>query len=446
MRIAAIGLAILVVLLLGVLLAAPRLIDANRFKGDIAAALEKRTGLQLELTGPLGISFLPSPVISAREVRLANPPGAALPDMVRLRALEVKPALWPLLSGKLELRSATLVDADIDLEILPDGTANWLRRASSAAPSAEAVPSEPPAAPQDKPDAARSRANLAIDRLLLQNATVTYRSGAKVERFEHINATVSLGSLAGPFQAQGELVARGAGMSFEASLGRLDEDEAPVHLALTAKPAGRLNFEGLLGGRTSERSIKGRLKVTAEDLATLASLARLSLPGALAQPVVLTGDLSGSAEQVALDHLALDLGTAHGQGKLLLRPGKPLAAELTLSVGRLDLDRWLAARKAEAAPPAGAPDSLGATAALAETPTATVAIPAAGLSGAANFTLPPDLDLAVDLGVEAILWRNGLIRDARFKARIEKGQMTLERLAALLPGGSDLAVSGTAAT
>ena len=84
MRKAAIGLGILIVLLLAGLSVAPRFVDLDRFKAPIAAELARRTGRQVEIAGPIALSLLTAPTVTAYDLRLANPPGAAVKDMVRL--------------------------------------------------------------------------------------------------------------------------------------------------------------------------------------------------------------------------------------------------------------------------------------------------------------------------------------------------------------------------
>ncbi|HEX7967495.1 MAG TPA: AsmA family protein, partial [Stellaceae bacterium] len=208
MRKAAMGLAILLLLVLGGLVLLPQFIDLNRFKGPLAAELAALTGRSIEIGGPLKLSLLRGPRVTIRDLRLANPPGAAAKDMVRLRAVEVKLGFWPLLSGAIEIRRATLIEPDVDIERLPDGKVNWQSDTGSTASGAS-------------PATGRTLV-LAIDRLTIQDGAVTYRSGATAERFEHINVSVTLGGPSGPFDATGELVTRGAALAFEARSGKID--------------------------------------------------------------------------------------------------------------------------------------------------------------------------------------------------------------------------------
>lgn len=424
MRKAAIGLGILVVLVLAGLILAPRFIDLDRFKGPIAAQLSERTGLPVELAGPIGLTLLPSPALTAREVRVANPPGAAVRDMVRLRALEVKLAPLPLLAGRIELRSAMLIDPEIDVERLPDGAPNWRFAARPVAATAAGGGAAPPPAV----------AVGALDRLVLQNGAVTWRVGGGIERFEHINATASLDEASGGIGAKGDLVARGAALSFDLHSGMPGAAEVPLQLSVTTRPTARLQLDAVLSGPGDDRRVAGTLKLTGEDArAILATLARAAVPSALAQPLAVSADLSGSMRRLALDHLAVDLGPAHAEGSLHVEAGTPPAIALRLSIPQLDLDRWPVPRQAAFEP--AQPLLAGLFAAA----------PIPARRAASEAALPAGIDASLELGVEAVLWRGGLIREARLKLSLARGRLTLDRLAALLPGGSDASLSGSAA-
>jgi len=414
LRKAAIFSAIVLVLILAGLSLAPQFIDLGRLKAPIAAALSERIGRPVELAGPIGLSLLPSPLITLRDVRLANPSGTAVSDMVRLRALEVKPALLALLSGRIAVSSATLVEPEIDLERRADGTGNWQGEGAPAASAGAAHAAAQPAAAEPL---------VAVDRVAIQNGAITDRTGAVPERFEHINARVAVDPASGKLAADGTLVARGAEVSFELEAGRLDAAELPLRLVVSTKPAARLELEAVLSGRPEDRRVTGTLKLKAEDArAALGTLARFPVPSTLAEPAALSADIGGTLQELALDHLALDLGPLHGEGSFHLAAGAPAGIGLALSFGRLDLDHWPAPRRVQS-------------------PLSLLAMAAAAATAASQYL--PSIKAEVDLGVEAMLWRSGLIRDARLKFALAEGRVAVSRLSASLPGGSELMLSGT---
>jgi uncharacterized protein involved in outer membrane biogenesis len=426
LRKAAILFGILLTFVLAGLIFTPQFIDLDRFRGPIAAQLAERIGLPVELTGPIALSLLPTPTLTARAIRVANPPGAAVADMVRLRALEVKPALLPLLAGRLELDSASLIDPEIDLERLPDGRLNWESVGPPAGEAGGRSRSSAAAAPV-----------AAADRLVLQNGAVTWRFAGSIERFEHINAVTTLDEASGGIGATGSLVARGADLSFDLHSGALGAADVPLQLTLTTRPAARLQLDAELNGPADDRHIAGQIALTGADAqAILGTLAQVPVPAALAQPLAVKAELAGSVAALQLDHLTVDLGPAHAEGKLRFAAGAPADLALTLSLPQLDLDRWPMPEKAASSSP-----TLfgGGFAAL----TGEVRIPGQRATG--SDVLPAGIAASLDLDAQAIEWRGRLIRDAHLALSLAAGKVTLSRLAALLPGGSDLSLTGTVA-
>jgi uncharacterized protein involved in outer membrane biogenesis len=412
-RKAIIGLGILLVTILIGFVAAPHLVDLGRLKEPLAREISARLDRPVLLVGRLDFSLLPGPSLTARDVRVANPSGAVASDMVRLRALEVKLAFWPLLAGRFEIRSGRLVEPEIDVERLADGSFNWsavpggLLERGGAQAGAELV--------------------LALDRLAIQNGAITYRAGAAIERFEHISAEAGVDATTGTIRVAGQLVAHGATLNLGLRSGRLDGAEIPFQLTLATAPETSLQLDALITGKPGARRIDGKLKLTTADVqALLLRSARVALPPFLAHPGTLAGQLSGTSEALALDPLQIDLGPAHAEGRLRWRAGVPeMALQLTLE--RLDLDHWPAAREA-AAPSSWLPRAHAAELA----------------SGAVRADWLGTMAVSVELALEALIWRGGLVQDARLKVTLTEGQWRLERLSAALPGGSEIALSGAA--
>ena len=62
------------------------------------------------------------------------------------------------------------------------------------------------------------------------------------------------------------------------------------------------------------------------------------------------------------------------------------------------------------------------------------------------FRLPSALQAKLTLGIDALSYRGNIVRQARLEAGLDKGVLTLRRLSALLPGGGDVALTGTVAS
>ena len=98
-----IGVVAVVLILLATALIVPSFIDWNDYKDEIAAKAGKVTGRELDIGGDIRLTLLPAPTLVVTDVRLANIDGAADAEMIRLKSLEVRVALAPLLAGEIQV-------------------------------------------------------------------------------------------------------------------------------------------------------------------------------------------------------------------------------------------------------------------------------------------------------------------------------------------------------
>ena len=415
------------VVLAGILLAAPSLIDWNAYKATIAERISQTTGRRVELRGDVGFTLLPSPALTVRDARLANAAGAAEPDMVRLKKLDARVALGPLLSGRIQVESITLVEPTFVVEVLMDGRINWdLSTAGSR--------------PGDGLGAAEGLVSaVSFDQVLIDNGTVIYRDdrNGRTETVEGLSARIAAGSLNGPFQIQGDFRFRGLPLHGEATAGRFTEGAAvPVRATLSMPHTdATLRFAGILTGGGGSK-VQGDLRAEGSDFAKLVDARR---PAALAQPFNLRATVEAGTSLATFSSLEAQLGDTRATGNATLRVGDPAKreaprTELTLAVNRLDLDSWLAR------------GGQGATANGSATPA-----PASPSSGGTKqpgvfFALPIGVEAKLDVAVDAMSYNGGVVRQGRVEASLADGRLNIDRVSALLPGGSDFVAAGEVTT
>ena len=387
----------LLALAVGALLIVPGQVDWNRFKTPVAEALSGLTGWPIALSGDLRLSMLPVPTLSVADVEIAGLPGAGEPQLLRLGRLDVRVALLPLLGGRIEVEHIILNRPELVLETLADGRRGWL----------------PPAATGTAPPLPRATR---LDRVELRDGTLVRRDGGTTTRLTGIQARITAASLAGPFELKGEATLEGVALAFEGATGGIGEGSTtPVRLALAlADGSAQLRFAGLAADGGEPR-LQGDLRLEAAQPArALAQLAAAlgasatALPPALDQPLTVHGALDATARLVALNGLDLQSGETSASGNARLVPGSPPALDLKLAAGRLDLEPWLG-------------------------------------GGGGGFRLPGTLTARLELAVDALGFRQGLLRQARLAARLDGGKLAVERLSLQGPGGSDLALAGTIA-
>lgn len=445
MRIALYAFCALLVVAAGILAVAPRVFDWDHYKPVIAAKVREATGRELAIDGPLEVVLFPTPGISAEGLRLSNPAGAAVPDMVTVRSLEAALAFGPLITGELEVRRLVLVDPVIELERLDDGRMNW-----------DLGPPEAPKAPWiEGASALRS--------LVVENGTVVYRDAprGRSERLERLDLSLSGDPLAESSRGEGSAQVLGVLLPFTLSVGALStEKPIPLSFAFDLPNAnGKATFEGLLEPGEDGRRLEGSLRVTGEGLenssrAFARALARLGGAGVLRRAYRLEGRVRASASSFVLDKARVRVGDIQGTGEVHWALDlDPPCLDIELALARVDLDSLLGAEAGGEAPAATQMEPKGASADEAVRRSGQqVEIPLSPLESEAEapseaplpFTMPKDLTATLDFSVGVVLYKGGIVRQARLVAALNNGVITIEQASALLPGGAHLAVFGQA--
>ena len=80
-------------------LAAPYLVDVEAYKPALIQAVKEATGRELVIEGPMRLSLLPVPQVSAQQVHFANAAGAEGAQMIDVRWIGASPSWWALLKG-----------------------------------------------------------------------------------------------------------------------------------------------------------------------------------------------------------------------------------------------------------------------------------------------------------------------------------------------------------
>ncbi|MSO88505.1 MAG: AsmA family protein [Rhodospirillaceae bacterium] len=428
-----IGIAAVLGLALVAILVAPSFLDWNAYKSVIAESVREATGRDLRIDGDVDLALLPTPRLSVGGLRLANLSGASTPDMVRLKSLRASVAWSALLEGRIEIDSVTLVEPEIDLEILADGRANWNFAASGANASVGQYGAG---------SAAGAAPPIRLERLDIERGRISYRDakGGTAETVEGVNAQVRAESLRGPFQGAGEALLRGVPVGFEVLSGLwADGQDSSFGVSLDVKPvSAKASFKG---GFRAGNAIKltGRLRAEGADLAGLidafgqAKVAPPALRQAFSVDAALTVAV-GAPVSISVDDIAIQLGDTRGTGAANLTLDTIAHVDVALSVNRLDLDKLLAA-------PPTAPGPVGG----ARPPTAApAAAPAGPLDAgiASSLIVPNGIEAALDLTVDGIEFRRGVVRQLRVNAAITGGTLTINQATAQLPGGSEASLFG----
>lgn len=158
------------------------LFDANDFREDIAAEVQRATGRELVIEGDLELSLFPWLAINIGKTTLGNAPGFSDAPFVSFEQARLSVRLLPmLLRREVAVNTATLDALQLNLEVTRDGRHNWKDLLES----------------DETADAGESgSAAFEIAGVRISDAAVNYSDAAAGENYRLTNFRLSTGSVA----------------------------------------------------------------------------------------------------------------------------------------------------------------------------------------------------------------------------------------------------------
>jgi AsmA protein len=424
------ALAVLVILLVAAVIAAPFLIPAETIAGLAATQVKEATGRELRIAGPVRLSLLPRLEVEANDVAFANAPGSTEKDMARIKSLQLRLALMPLLSREVALDGFVMKEPVIHLEVDKQGRPNWAFQPAASAPQApQPTGQQAPA----KEGGGLGLADIRLGDIQIENGRLTYvdhRSGARQE-LRDLDLKLKLPSLEKPLEATGSLIWRDKKVSLDAAAQQpralLDGGTSPISARIEAETI-KLSVKGAFTNAAPPK-IEGDVDLAIPSVRNLAAWAGtpLDMPGSGLGPLSIAGKLALAGPKISFTNARLGLDEIKGTGEVRLDAGgaRPfIAAKLDLE--KLDLNPYLPPENAPAkpaAPPAPASTPAGkAPAAPAPTPAAQDGWSAEPID-LAPLTL---VDLDLDLGARELRYRKIAVDQARIAAKLKDGRLAAE--------------------
>jgi len=208
-KIALAALIVLVVIVAGLAIIVPLLVNVDRYRAQVAAQIQKETGKPVEI-GRLTLTILPQVAIRVDDFSLGNPEGFPTGNFVKAKRIYAAVKAFELIHHKVEITSLEL--DDLTLDMLEDTHGKW-NFENPPAPAAE--PANPPAGNGasftlgviSKLSVARGQFTAAS--LLASGApgpSLVEFHGAAIDLHDvNLNAMATTALLRGPASAPGEL-------------------------------------------------------------------------------------------------------------------------------------------------------------------------------------------------------------------------------------------------
>jgi uncharacterized protein involved in outer membrane biogenesis len=386
--------------------AAPWLIDASQYRGEIARRVSQVTGREAAIDGRVTFVLLPSPRVRASDVRLVVGE-ADYPANIDAKHVELDLGWASLFGGAVEITHLRVIEP----RVVITG-----RRATDATP-----------VPQLGPIAA-----VRIERTDIQNGRIVWVDPqSKAPRtVEQIQAVVLASPLASSIRITGSGVARAVPIEFDAVIGDAPAGRPnPFSLAASIRPSlARATLRGTYDAGAG--ALRGKLQAEGGDLLAVLDVTGVQTIGAVAgpmgQPFSATADLGWTAAGIAANDVVLQLGEVRATGAVNATLGQASAVDVALALSWLDLDKLSRLERRVPAPRPAPRPTNGAT-----TRVDTPAVPR-------DLAAEQPLDLALDLGIEAVGLNGGVVRQLRLNAVMSRGDIVINQATALLPGGTEL--------
>ena len=333
---------LLIVLVVGAAVILPFVISVETYKSTIIAEVKSATGRDLSIDGPMSLSILPSPAISASKVSLSNPAGAHEKQMVTLGKLEVQVELMPLLSKTLVVDRFVLVDPVINLEVDKQGHGNW--EFGAPAPAAGAAPQQPAAGGGG--GGAPSLGSIRLGEVRLENGSIGYldqRTGAQ-KVVDKIDMAVSLPSLDSPLKASGSARYNGVALTLKLDVGKtsdlMSSAGSSADVSLTSE---LVNF--VFKGKAAAGSANGMIDLKVPSLRKLAAWAGNPFQGERIKTgeLSIVGMLALAGSEVKFSDAQISFDAIKGKGEIAVNTaGARPAIKGNLDLAALDLNPYLA--------------------------------------------------------------------------------------------------------
>lgn len=428
-----------------VIVAAPSFVNWNNYKSEISSQVHQLTGRNLVISGDISVKVFPAPRLVADKVALSSLEGAANPDLISLRSVEVQVALAPLITGQIRVETVRLVEPRIYLEVLADGRSTWEITPPVSEPDVRDQQTAEGAEPA--PITNSSAPAIIIDAFEIVDGHITYVDPASnvSETVADIDMQVAAASLTeGPYSLEGGLLTRGLRLSIDADVGTIVEGRTfPIDASFgIGGDSAKIKINGTVIGLDAAPRFTGNLAVTAEDVAALAEALSpdMHLPKPLSQRFALTGNIDASSAELTFTNFDIDIGGSVGKGSVQGQFADTPRITAEIQIDKVAVDPWL--------------ETTGTTPPLAKKTTdgAQSTSSAAGSNQPAStpsdenvkgpFTLPDGIDVSANVHVGEVSMRGDAVKNVVLSAQLAKGEVTLSQFTLQGPGKLDVAAFG----
>jgi len=305
------------------------LLPRETLRTRIGEQIAAWTGRDVSLSGEPEIDIFPRLSVTLNDVQVAGPEGMEDARVVSMDRLTGTIRILPLLIGRVEIGSFSMVRPVIRLVRDADDRRNWAFDSGAAALQLAFA------------------GDVLLGEFLLEDGAVIYedRTTGEAERLDSVNLSVDWTSVRRPFAIEGSGIWRGEEVSFSAAVETpfdfVNGGATPIEMQIESAPVD-MTFAGIADDYPSSR-LSGPLTLSTASLRRFAAwLGNPIGPGSTLGPASLSGAATFRDGVLAVEsaELALDGNSASGALKVAAQQRPEI--EGTLAFAELDLTPYFA--------------------------------------------------------------------------------------------------------
>lgn len=416
------------------LLSLPALVDKAAIQSDIRDLFKQATGLDIEIQDGVEVTLLPTPHVTARNLYVANVPGASSSFLLSVRSVDIKLRPTSLLSSH-PVASAVVIDGvNVELERLRNGRMNWREAAHLSADGIESTT----AVRAENKDLLSGFSHVIpalakVGAVSVVNAELHYSDNvigvttdytdigmkyAGSDKKSILNLSLNYGDF--PLSMKVELGDLGEAYNQKSSTGRFSIESAQSHL----------DFEGDVGFADSP-ILKGKAVFESKNMARWVHVLNgAGIDGAVTDglkelPLKLESAVATDGAKIQFPNIAVSGGVFSGTLQATLK--LPLTWDVKGTLDKVDMDTLI---------------SSGVFAPEKKDDNGDIASAGATAVGTSKKSLWSYVTLGVDVKADEVNFNQNHIKSGHLSFDMSDGEMTISEVSGTFPGDSRLLFTG----
>lgn len=388
-------------------------IDWNEHKAKIAGQFSAATGKKVVFAGPIELKFLPSPYLTASDIKIYSEKADNPQPLAEVERLVARLDLVPLLKGEFNVEQMTLQHPTVRMKIMDDGSLNWAGELTA----------------QQKQKMEEIQVKLMS--LSIEKATLTFYDAKRgIDwKFDNLSAEIMADSLFGPFHIEGSYIKDNNPAGFALSIGRITENmNTSINVGIT-NPSTQtmLRFDGSVMPKNDV--VTGNIVFESKRLMNFVTenFKNVQFEKQYDMPLAVSTQINTNKQKVELSNLIVKYGTTAAAGNVII----PRLEEVT---------DW--SQKDEAAPRQKIELAFNFTDFDLAPVVAYLQKLLKTYDQGKTLEIKPKADIMADLRAVKAQYGKQEIKNLELSVDVLPGKLKVNKLLAQLPGNTNLNIKG----